>query len=284
MNPTNRGSLLLSALLGFSASGCLTAVADDEAVDMVDGLESALEGPNALTPNALTPNALTPNALTPNALTPNALTPNALSPSALAAIQAPTQEGALSRQLLKYTVGCALDPVQSFTFSWTDSKKKVHTETYSGILGLAPSWATQPLTGAAQAWVSACLASRVNWYGISVTISSRGSHPGLNKSGSSELTTFGMAEGAFWGNLFSSTPYVFACHYSPNRDYSRSQSRDCAAGHLNPNGSLVECGIVDIAGACESLCQPLTNSGQYYPTCVGPDGMPSSAVITTFLM
>jgi hypothetical protein len=284
MNPTNSGSLLLLGLLGFSASGCLTAVDDDEAVDMVDGLESALEGPNALTPNALTPNALTPNALTPNALTPNALTPNSLSASALAAIKSPTQEGALSRQLLKYTVGCALDPVQSFTFSWTDSKGKSQTETYFGILGLAPSWSNKPLAGSDQAWVSACLASRVNWYGVSVTISSRGGHQGLNKSGSSELMTYGMAEGAFWGNLFSSTPYVFACHYSPNIDYSRSQSRDCAAGHLQPNGSVAECGIVDIVGACEALCQPLTNSGKYYPSCTGPDGVSSAAVMTTFLM
>jgi hypothetical protein len=93
-----------------------------------------------------------------------------------------------------------------------------------------------------------------------------------------------MAEGGFWGNLFSSTPYVFACHHAPNIDYSRSRSRDCAAGHLQPNGSVAECGAVAIVGACESMCQPLTNSGKYYPSCTGPQGTPSTAVITTFLM
>ncbi len=31
-----------------------------------------------------------------------------------------------------------------------------------------------------QQWISACLASRVNWYGVPVTLSSRASHPALN--------------------------------------------------------------------------------------------------------
>jgi hypothetical protein len=272
-------------LLSLSASGCLTEVGGDEAEDAVLAeAESAIEGPNALTPNALTPNALTPNALTPNALTPNALTPNALSPTALAAIQAPTAQGALSRQLLKYTVGCALDPTQSFTFTWADSKGRVFTETYWGILGLATTWTTKPITGSDQGWVSACLASRVNWYGVSVMISSRGGHPGLNKSGTPELSTYAMAEGAFWGNLFSASPYLFTCHYGPNVTHSRGEMRDCAAGHVQPNGTIAECGILDIVGACESVCQPLHNQGKYYPGCVGPDGATSTAVITTFLM
>src|SRR5690349_5753296 len=77
---------------------------------------SAVETDNALNPNALNPNALNPNALNPNALNPNALNPNALSPDALAAIMDPGPTGELSRQHLKYTVGCALDSMQSFSF------------------------------------------------------------------------------------------------------------------------------------------------------------------------
>jgi hypothetical protein len=285
MNQTKVIVPILSGLLSLSASGCLTEVAGDDAGDpSLDEAESALAGQNALVPNALVPNALVPNALVPNALVPNALVPNALSPNAMSAIQDPTPTGGLSRQLLRYTVGCAFEPSQSFNFSWSDKRGRVQTETYWGLMGLAPSWSTRALNVAEQEWVSACLASRVNWYGEPVTISSRGGRPELHKSSSSELATYAMNEGAFWGNVFSSTPRLFACHYGPNQDYSRSQMRDCAAGHLQNNGNVAECGAIDIVGSCEALCKPLNNLGQYYPECTGPDGVASTTVITTFLM
>jgi len=55
---------------------------------------------------AITDNALIPNALIPNALIPNALIPNALDPASLLALTDPGQAGTLSRQLVKYAVGC----------------------------------------------------------------------------------------------------------------------------------------------------------------------------------
>src|SRR5690349_14410687 len=128
-------NLILSLGLGVAASfmifgltGCTGNVVGEEGE--VESAASAIITENALTPNALTPNALTPNALTPNALTPNALTPNALTPNALSPIMDPGTAGTLSRQFLKYTVGCALSPTQSFSFSWTDESDVVHDETY----------------------------------------------------------------------------------------------------------------------------------------------------------
>ncbi|MCK6590445.1 MAG: hypothetical protein HUU21_14030 [Polyangiaceae bacterium] len=289
MNSSRGYTLIVLGVFGFAASGCLTEAGGDEAAPMDFGADNALENPtallpNALTPNALTPNALTPNALTPNALTPNALTPNSLSPNAMAAIQAPEDDGAVSRKVLEYTVGCALDPTQSFSFAWIDAQGNAQSETYWGALGLATSWADKPLNKKDEEWVSACLASRINRYGVPVMISVRGKHPGLHKPDPSELTTYAMEEGAFWGNLFSSTPRLFACYYGPNADYARSQLRDCAAGHVEPNGGISECGIVEIVGACEDVCQSLHNSGKYRPKCQAPGATSSNNVITTFLM
>ncbi|WP_438006782.1 hypothetical protein WME89_50930 [Sorangium sp. So ce321] len=245
---------------------------------------TSLEAVNALNPNALNPNALNPNALNPNALNPNALNPNALNPNALSAIRDPGQAGALSRQLLSYVVGCALTPAQSFIFSWTDLAGSVHEEIYTGLLGLAPSWSDKPLGQTDQQWVSACLASRTNWYGVSVTISSRGSHAAIDKTGTPELSTYTRQEGAFWGNLFGPSPYLNACHDEVS--HARSLSRECAAGHLDDGGGVQECGMIHIVGLCDSHCLPLNQRGMYYPSCVNNlTGNPEATtrVITVFL-
>jgi hypothetical protein len=240
---------------------------------------------NALDANALNANALNANALNANALNANDLSANALSPSTLnarasAAIQLTGQEGDLSRQLLLYTVSCALDTTQSFSFSWTDQSDVVHQETYWGLLALATSWATKPLGTSDAEWVTACLASRVNWYGEAVMLSSRGDRTSLSTD-SQERTAFPNVEGAFWGNLFTAQPQVFACHYSPNDENSRGHLRDCAAGHINSQGDLEPCGIIQLVGTCETLCSQPSNDVKYYPSCSGPT--PTTRPITVFL-
>ncbi|MGK4008871.1 hypothetical protein WMF31_40070 [Sorangium sp. So ce1036] len=273
-----------AALAFVSLASCVTTQEEEDG--FLGTAPIPLEYINALNPNALNPNALVPNALVPNALVPNALAPGALSPAALSAIQDPGAAGELSRQFLSYVVGCALSPSQSFSFSWTDAGGTVHEEVYAGLIGLAPGWATKPLGQTEQQWVSACLGSRVNWYGASVVISSRASHAALDKTGSVELSTYTQQEGAFWGNLFDPSPYLHACYHEPNRDYARSMLRECAAGHLGAGGSVAECGLIRILGSCDSHCLPLNPSGQYYPTCVdnltGPPDA-TTKVVTVFL-
>ena len=220
-----------------------------------------------------------------NALNPNALNPNALSPSALQLIQDPGSSGDLSRQLLRYTVSCALNPTQSFSFSWTDAFGVVHSETYSGLLGLAVGWANNRLSTSGAEWVSACLASRVNWYGATVIISSRGPTAHLSTT-SEERAGYPAIEGAFFGNLFTSTPAIYSCHNLTNVDNSRSQQRDCAAGHVNPDGSVSSCGMLQILGSCSDYCSSIDASRGYYPSCFTSSdhlGTPISAVVTTAL-
>jgi hypothetical protein len=260
--------------LGALASACAAPQADDglsgESASAV--VNSNALNPNALNPNALNPNALNANALNPNALNPNALNPNSLSPAAFAAITDPGTSGDLSRELLKYTVSCALTSSQSFAFSWTDSSNVTHSESYPGLMGLASSWASSALSMTGQYWVSACLASRVNWYGVHVTISSRGNNPQLGTTYAERTTGYPNIEGAFFGNLFASTPTLYACYNHNHVADSRSWQRDCATGHLNSNGTTSNCGMLTVLGDCSNYCSAIpANNGmyddQYYSTC-----------------
>jgi hypothetical protein len=244
---------------------------------------NALLDENALNPNALNPNALNPNALNPNALALNVLSEPGLAPSALAAIRDPGEVGVLSRALLRYVVGCALGETQAFNFSWTDALGVVHDERYPGLMGLATSWIEDSLPSARQQWVSACVASRVNWHGVSVVISSRGSDAAIKHPSELELSSYTKEEGVFWGNLFANSPTVFACYNQHNVANSRSLFRDCAAGHLNQAGGVEECGIIRIVGRCEDRCEPLHPVGRYRPSCADSSGVWSSKVMTTFL-
>ncbi len=250
-------------------SGCVVNDSDPHEDGALGTAESALENPNALNPNALNPNALNPDAL---------------APSVLAAIRDPGAAGALSREFLSYVVSCAFGPAQSFRFTWRDNSNVEHTEKYKGLLGLAVSWAVSPLDTAGQQWVSACLASRVNWYENPVMLSSRGAHSILRKQRAEERANFPNEEGAFYGNLFLPIPAVYACYNAPNEAHSRSLSRDCAVGHLDESGNVVQCGPVQILGSCADYCRPRDAAGLYYPSCMTPlGGAPIVHVITTFL-
>jgi hypothetical protein len=240
---------------------------------------SALEAGNALNPNALNPNALSYNALSYNALNSNALNPNALvvgalSPSALSptardAILNPGPDGALSREHLRYTVECALDSSQSFSFRWIDVSGIAHDDIYTGVLGLATSWAWTPLDVYGQRWVSACLAARTNYYGIRVMLSARGPTKAINKQNSPELLTFTKEEGAFWGNIYGSSPALYACHVPDNDAHSREALRECAAGHIDETtGAIQPCGMIRILGSCTTYCDPIAEkNGIYHPAC-----------------
>ena len=249
----------------------------------------------ALSPNALSPNALSPNALSPNALSPNALGPAAMSAGAMTAIQDPGEAGDLSRQLLRYTVGCAFTTNQTFDFTWTDQNGTAHAESYHGLVGLAPGWATQPLDPAGQQWVSACLASRVNALGVSVMLSLRGSNPVLTST-ASERATYSTREGVFFGNLFASTPRIYACFDPVSMVPSQLAHRVCAQPDLlalNPSDLLsgYDCGPIHVIGPCFGLvglslvgvCDHEDFTSRYLDDCTPPGGSQPVASITTFL-
>ncbi len=262
--------------------------AGDYEVDRPTLQGNALNG-NALNGNALNGNALNGNSLHLDAfgfetLHLDALSFDALEPEAQAMVQSPGTPGDLARELLRYIVSCAFDPSESLSFSWTDSDGTVRSEAYEGLLGLTPQWLNGPLVTSEARWISACLASRVNWYGVSVLISSRGNNPGLDVT-DDELALYPLKEGAFWGDLFSPTPAVYACYDSGGVDHARALHRDCAAGHVNSEGQVSECGPIQIVGDCNDVCSPAHPLHGYHAHCSSGPGAPdsSSRVLTVFL-
>ncbi len=192
----------------------------------------------------------------------------------MAALQEPGIDGIYSRMLVKYLVSCALDGSQSFSFTWNDSSP--HQETYWGSLGLARAWETRGLTEDEQAWVSACIAARTNYYGVTVVVSLRGPSARL-MADTTEKGAFPEAEGAFWGNIFDASPWIKACSVGANVGHSRSKMRDCAAGHVN-GASVSSCGMIALTGECSALCAAAADSTDGFLSCEGV-----TQVISTYL-
>ncbi|WP_437647429.1 hypothetical protein [Sorangium sp. So ce362] len=291
---TRLAALLVVPLV---TTACIGAELDEESEALLAEAESAIESNNGYLPNALSLNALSLNALSLNALSLNALSLNALSLNALSAIKNPGANGTASREVLRYVVSCALRPDQMFSFSWTDSAGVVRQEVYRGDLGYAHWWPTTPLGTAysdntyVQSQITACLAARMNWYGISVSISLRNNEM---TSTPAERAAYPVREGAFWGNLFATTeaPFLRACYSSDPGSIARARQvqRDCAAGHLvDPvNGTTVQqCGSMVIVGSCESVCNGSDSTSGFYRGCLkNPSVSPWERwdqVMTTFL-
>ncbi|WP_437895152.1 hypothetical protein [Sorangium sp. So ce124] len=265
------------------ATGCMAPELELEAhAEETEELDTSADA--LASGNALSANALTANALSANALSANALSANALAPEAASALTDPGERGDLFRTLVKYTVSCALKESQSFRFSWTDRAGATHKEVYPGHLGLAPRWDRRPLDKEGKQMVSACLAAHTNRYGVSVLVSMRSRQtPLCHEVEDDELDEYPHVEGAFWGNLFTKTPYLRACYNTANVDVSRSAKRDCAAGHVNADGEIEGCGMIEIVGSCKESCGKLDRSGEYYKSCDDPELGKTRYVITTAL-
>ncbi|WP_437967902.1 hypothetical protein WMF04_00775 [Sorangium sp. So ce260] len=274
-------------------TACIGAELDEEPEALLEEAESALESDNGYLPNALSLNALSLNALSLNALSLNALSLNSLPSNALSAIKDPGANGAVSRELLRYVVSCALRADQTFSFSWTDSAGVSRPEVFRGDLGYAHWWATTPIGNNTyvQRQITACLAARMNWYGVSVRISLRNNEM---PSTAAERTAFPVREGAFWGNMFGTAEPLFlrACYSPAGVTRARQLQRDCAAGHLSVDPAtgattVQQCGPMTIVGSCDTICNGTDTVNGFYRGClVNPATsawVRTDQLITTFL-
>lgn len=257
------GRGLVFAICAVTTSACAPIGGEND----VESASSSVIYTNSLVPIALDATSLFPAALTPAMLSGAALDPGRMSAPALAAIQDPGESGWVSRELLSYTVGCAFDSTESLSFTWVDAEGNLQSVTDRGMMGLATDWAYGALGADEQPWVSACLAARVNYFGTVVQLSLRGKNPVLATT-PAEVSAYPNEEGAFWGNLFSDSPAVYACDDVDNDENSRSLHRVCAAGYVDAEGDVESCGIIQRLGSCATYCEPLTgDGGQYYPAC-----------------
>jgi hypothetical protein len=66
---------------------------------------------------------------------------------------------------------------------------------------------------------------------------------------------------------------IYTCYNPENVANSRSRQRDCASGHVNGDGTVSSCGILQILGSCWNFCDGFQQDGKYYQGCSsGADG------------
>jgi hypothetical protein len=272
-------------------TGCLAA--DDEFTDEeVAASEEALLSSNALTKNALAFNALTRNSLTRNALTSNALTSNALTSNSLTRNALTSTElhwsgrtdGDLSREMLSYVYSCAMPQGTTMSMSIGGS-----TYTFQGMHSLAPQWGTGACNLSCQRWVSACVLARVNYYGVSVSISMRGTALGV--ASSSEQSQYSRVEGAFWGNLFQEYNSRGQSCIGKNWDVAYYQrQRQCARDPQSCGfpasswwGDCREQSGAYSAYPWTPACNGITSDGAYFDCASGVAGERYNEVLTIYL-
>jgi hypothetical protein len=174
------------------------------------------------------------------------------------------------RELLRYLVMCALPSGEALTVQIGTT-----TRIFIGDVGLAPSWISQPLDADQQRWISACLLARSNALGISVLISILGPDPQLASS-SQESQDFPVEEGAFYGDIFSAHPEMFACRGSGSADAGGMLYRHCTVAEPAQSGRTL-CGF-SFVGSCAEAC---SDNGEVYSGCHGLNGEVFEQVITT---
>lgn len=183
------------------------------------------------------------------------------------------------RDVLRYIVQCALPAGQELT-----TKVDGQTHTFAGAMGLAPNWAKGPLNASDQRWVSACVLSRVNFFGVPVPISLQGDHaiPELRTRGD-ESRDFTIEEGAFYGNIFLPDAVAYVCkgRGPMPKDNPWVGKRVCTEVQ---DGSAVvtKCNFI-LAGACADVCATRNAVSGAYEKCKAPDGQVYSEVLTTYL-
>jgi hypothetical protein len=226
-------------------------------------LSQALPGVSSLQAgNGLSTNGLSTNGLSTNGLSTNGLSTNGLNTAQFVSWfdQAP----AVSSQLLKYIVRCALPAGQQLT--WTHPVTSVEYQ-WQGGLGLAPLWALglTPPTEVEQQVISACLAALSNKYGVQLPVSVLG----LNAAGLpiplglDELLQFPAPEACFFGNLFTGEG-LFAGN-SAYLSSVESSARACGLETPHPSGET-RCAPILHVGRCQDQC--LTDvTGTHFPVC-----------------
>lgn len=217
------------------------ACADDELV--LGSTESHVESANRLAVNRLAVNRLAVNRLAVNRLAVNRLAVNGMAEASADAEALAAEDGGL--ELLAYMVSCALPERDSLS---------VAGQVLFGSIGLAPQWLDEGLDVPAQRWLSACLLARVNYFGVEVRLSMRGTAAALSTT-AEERAAYGLYEGAFWGDLFGGeVAEKSSCTSALKATAPQTGTmplRECTV--TDAATGLTRCGYTP-AGVCEDVC------------------------------
>jgi hypothetical protein len=214
--------------------------------------------------NRLAQNRLAQNRLAQNRLAQNRLAQNALSSTSLEANQATAEllADAGGRELYSYIISCALPEGITIQAEVPGAANTAPPDTlytcssgvcvFQGALGLAEYWIDHKLARKDQRWVSACLFARVNLHDTTEAIALRGTHDSLTV-GVDEAELYNVAEGAFYGNLFTDADVPIdmnACRGEgqASGEFGGLNLRDCAEEDPTTPG-FTYCGF-KYAGDC----------------------------------
>jgi alpha-tubulin suppressor-like RCC1 family protein len=210
---------------------------------------------NGISLNGISLNGISLNGISLNGISLNGISLNGIS---LNGVSMTADEKAGTRVLMSYMAECALTKDQQVTLLDDDGKPLV----LDGLFGLAPEWASGPLSSRGEHLLSACLAARVNAQGKHVRISLRG--VGVETT-AVERGFYTRHEGAFWGNLFGDNPAIYTCTV----EGSGISGRSCTEG---------ECGFQSM-GSCADVCSGHDPVDGHYTSCAD-----ASYVLSTFLV
>lgn len=203
------------------------------------------------------------NLLSSNLLSSNLLSLNLLSSSSLTSAQGPAADlagTAGGRELLRYVVRCAYEYGHDLQIEADGT-----TYSFPGLVGLAPSWDSDPLSVEHQQRVSACLLAHVNAFGVSVPISLR--NDGTIVTSTQENLDYSVYEATFFGAAFDGAFAPYAC-LGTDRATALAQSdyrelRICADPQEGTTTSA--CGF-ETLGPCEAVCDTWED-GQGWSSC-----------------
>lgn len=203
-------------------------------------------------------NKLTSNKLTSNKLLAATLGGTPLSSASL--MTSPMVDTPDRREVLSFIIGCALPAGETLSLTYGGT-----TYEFSGLIGLAPAWATRTPNHAERRWVTACVLARTNLYGVQVPISMRSkSNPTLAAT-IAEKNTFTTPEGAFYGDLFAPTPVMYACGTRAWTAPTAGTPRACT---LSANGVTTDCGFT-YTGLCHGASSPCLDRTPAFGGCTG---------------
>ena len=181
------------------------------------------------------------------------------------------------RLLLKYAVECALPAGEALR-----TARKGKQVLLKGSLGLAPAWKHAALSDADQRWMTACILSRVNAFGVTVHLSMRAAKPALRREmAASELRDYTFEEGAFYGNLFADPPVLYACAGTGGVLPAPTKRLRVCTDPDEPGATMNRCGM-EMTGSCAQLCDSHDERQGFYRGCKGA-GRRYDEVVTIYL-
>jgi hypothetical protein len=201
--------------------------------------------------NGVRPNGLATNGCNHDGVPLSELPGNPLSSDTLQHNQAvfdslcdPAAQG-----FIQGLVECALTEKDVLTVKLDDGTML----TFQGDIAMAPAWSTGPCDADCQEWVTSCIVSRINYYGVHVRISMRADGgPQSVRTDEQERARFPIQEGAFYGNLFAFPSVAYSCS-GRDHDPFYEVVRRCAQ-------AASDCGYIRRLGACSDYDGPADSS------------------------